>query len=54
MIKENNEDKPPISEEDLWIETNYDGKFLKCKKNFEPKNWVINQMGNTIFSTKFN
>jgi hypothetical protein len=49
MIKENNENKP-ISEEDLSIETNNDGKFLKCKKDFKLKNCVINQMGISIFS----
>ena len=56
MINESNEEKskkevkPPISEDDLSIETNDNGKFLKCKKNFELKNCVINQMGISIFS----
>ena len=56
MINESNEEKtkkevkPPISEDDLSIETNESGKFLKCKKNFELKNCVINQMGISIFS----
>ena len=44
------EENIPISKDDLWFETIESGKFLKCKKNFELKNCVINQMGISIFS----
>ncbi len=49
MIRENNEDRPILGE-DLCIEANEDGECLKCKKDFNLKNCIIDKMGYSYFS----
>ena len=49
MIKNDNS-KRPILKEDLIIETNDDGKFIKCNKDFMLKDCITNEMGISSFS----
>lgn len=49
MIKNDKEDRP-IKEEDLKFESNESKKSIKCIKDFELKNCIVNEMGISSFS----